>query len=164
MKVTSSVRAYALAIAVCGGALALALPLDAPASCFVLAVIVASLYGGRGPGLLSIVLTSAAFYYFFLRQHNLLAEPESYPRFAAFLGAVLTVAWIVETRRRARIALEKAFEDISRSESQLRAVVNAIPALAWSARPDGSADFFNQTWLDFTGLPAQETVNWGWRQ
>ena len=162
MKVTSSVRAYALAIAVCGGALALALPLDAPASCFVLAVIVASLYGGRGPGLLSIVLTSAAFYYFFLRQHNLLAEPESYPRFAAFLGAVLTVAWIVETRRRARIALEKAFEDISRSESQLRAVVNAIPALAWSARPDGSADFFNQTWLDFTGLPAQETVNWGW--
>jgi len=27
--------------------------------------------------------------------------------------------------------------------------VDAIPTLAWSARPDGSAEFLNRRWLDY---------------
>jgi PAS domain-containing protein len=34
--------------------------------------------------------------------------------------------------------------------------VDAIPTLAWSARPDGSAEFLNRRWLDYTGLFAEE--------
>jgi len=41
-------------------------------------------------------------------------------------------------------------------------VVDAIPALAWAARADGSADFFNQRWLDYTGLSAEQACDWGW--
>jgi PAS domain S-box-containing protein len=41
-------------------------------------------------------------------------------------------------------------------------IVDAIPTLAWSARSDGSADFFNQRWLDYTGLSAEEARDWGW--
>ena len=33
----------------------------------------------------------------------------------------------------------------------VRLVVDAIPTLAWAARADGPADFFNQRWLDYTG-------------
>ncbi len=40
--------------------------------------------------------------------------------------------------------------------------VDAIPTLAWSARPDGSAEFFNRRWLDYTGLSAEKALNWGW--
>src|SRR5258708_22522993 len=40
--------------------------------------------------------------------------------------------------------------------------VDAIPTLAWSARPDGSAEFFNRRWLDYAGLPAEEASDWGW--
>ena len=40
--------------------------------------------------------------------------------------------------------------------------VDAIPTLAWSARPDGSAEFFNRRWLDYTGLSAEEASDWGW--
>lgn len=40
--------------------------------------------------------------------------------------------------------------------------VDAIPTLAWSARPDGSAEFLNQRWLDYTGLSAEEASGWGW--
>jgi PAS domain S-box-containing protein len=43
-----------------------------------------------------------------------------------------------------------------------RRVVDAIPTLAWSARSDGSADFFNQRWLDYTGLSAVQARDWGW--
>src|SRR6202047_1318619 len=44
----------------------------------------------------------------------------------------------------------------------IRLVVDTIPTLAWSARPDGSADFFNQRWLDYTGLSAKQALGAGW--
>jgi PAS domain S-box-containing protein len=50
------------------------------------------------------------------------------------------------------------------STEQLRQAqdVDAIPTLAWSARPDGSAEFLNRRWLDYTGLSAEEASDWGW--
>ena len=50
-----------------------------------------------------------------------------------------------------------------KGSDSFRLVIDAIPTLAWSARPDGSADFFNQRWLDYTGLSAQQALNWGWK-
>jgi len=44
----------------------------------------------------------------------------------------------------------------------IRLVVDTIPSLAWSAGPDGSADFFNQRWLDYTGLSAEQAAGSGW--
>ena len=40
--------------------------------------------------------------------------------------------------------------------------VDAIPTLAWPARPDGSAEFFNRRWPDYTDLSAEEASDWGW--
>ncbi|MGA8102100.1 MAG: PAS domain-containing protein [Candidatus Acidiferrales bacterium] len=40
--------------------------------------------------------------------------------------------------------------------------VDAILTLAWAARPDGSAEFLNRRWLDYTGLAAEEASDWGW--
>jgi len=37
----------------------------------------------------------------------------------------------------------------------VRLVVDAIPTLVGSTRADGSAGFFNQRWLDYTGLSAE---------
>src|ERR1700721_2400715 len=45
----------------------------------------------------------------------------------------------------------------------IRLVVDTIPTLAWSAGPDGSADFFNQRWLDYTGLSAEQALGSGWQ-
>jgi PAS domain-containing protein len=49
-----------------------------------------------------------------------------------------------------------------RQALDVRLVFDAIPTLAWSARSDGSADFFNQRWLDYTGLEARQARDWGW--
>jgi PAS domain-containing protein len=46
--------------------------------------------------------------------------------------------------------------DQVRQARNVRLVVDAIPTLAWSARSDGSADLFNQRWLDYTGLSAEQ--------
>ena len=47
-------------------------------------------------------------------------------------------------------------------DEQLRAIIDTIPALVWSARPDGSAEFFNRRWLEYTGLSYDEARDWGW--
>jgi PAS domain-containing protein len=47
-------------------------------------------------------------------------------------------------------------EHTSEQAQDVRLVVDTIPTLAWSARADGSADFFNQRWLDYTGLSAEQ--------
>jgi PAS domain S-box-containing protein len=44
----------------------------------------------------------------------------------------------------------------------IRLVVDTIPTLAWSAGPDGSAEFHNQRWLDYTGLTAKQALGSGW--
>lgn len=49
------------------------------------------------------------------------------------------------------------------SENHLRAFVNTIPTPAWSSALDGCADFFNQAWLDYTGLSADQSLEWGWK-
>ena len=50
-----------------------------------------------------------------------------------------------------------------RQARDIRLVVDTIPVLAWSARSDGSADFFNQRWLDYTGLSTDQALDSGWK-
>ena len=50
----------------------------------------------------------------------------------------------------------------AREAQDVRLVVDTISTLAWSAHSDGSADFFNQRWLDYTGLSAEQARDWGW--
>jgi len=50
----------------------------------------------------------------------------------------------------------------ARQAEEFRLVVDAIPTLAWSAHSDGSVDFFNKRWLDYTGLSAEQARDWGW--
>jgi PAS domain S-box-containing protein len=49
-----------------------------------------------------------------------------------------------------------------RQAEDVHLMVDTIPTLAWSARADGSADFFNRRWLDYAGLSAEEASDWGW--
>jgi len=58
--------------------------------------------------------------------------------------------------------MQHGFEE-SGDVQDIRLVVDTIPTLAWSARPDGSAEFFNQRWLDYTGLSAEQALGSGWR-
>lgn len=44
----------------------------------------------------------------------------------------------------------------------LRRIVDSTPALMHTARPDGSLDFVNQTWLEFFGQPIEKVLGWEW--
>jgi PAS domain S-box-containing protein len=67
--------------------------------------------------------------------------------------------------RRAEVAqraLQLQNELLQRSERELREVIETIPSMAWSAAPDGSAEFFNGRWLAYAGLTADQAQGWGW--
>jgi len=57
---------------------------------------------------------------------------------------------------------KRAEEALAASERHLKLTIDTIPALAWSARIDGSAEFFSQHYLDFIGLSAEQATGWGW--
>ena len=42
-------------------------------------------------------------------------------------------------------------------EAQFRTLADSIPAIAWSATPDGQFDYFNQRMIDFTGKPNDQS-------
>jgi PAS domain S-box-containing protein len=47
-------------------------------------------------------------------------------------------------------------------EKKLRDVIETIPTFAWSALPDGSIDFVNRHWEEYTGISSGKTVGSGW--
>ena len=53
-------------------------------------------------------------------------------------------------------------ESMRASVRNLRLIVDTIPALAWSAYPNGAADFFNEHYLQFVGLSAEQARGSGW--
>ncbi len=56
-----------------------------------------------------------------------------------------------------------AEDALRRGEDYLRLTIDTIPVLAWCTGPDGSTEFLNRRWLDYTGLTIEEAQGWGWK-
>jgi PAS domain S-box-containing protein len=57
---------------------------------------------------------------------------------------------------------KRAEDAVRTSERSLKLIIDTIPAVVWSARPDGFADFFSKHYLDYVGLSAEQLKDWGW--
>jgi C4-dicarboxylate-specific signal transduction histidine kinase len=120
MRVLSAIRGYGLATICCGVALAVAWPIDAPSSCFLLAVTVSSLFGGLGPGLFSVALSAIAFDHFFLWRTSPPAhEPATLLRFAVFIAAALLIAGLMEIKRRGEESRNRAEGALRQAQADL---------------------------------------------
>src|SRR4029077_4693660 len=77
----------------------------------------------------------------------------------AQLGEITDAAMNVGLRQNESMAEDA----LRRGEDYLRLTIDTIPVLAWCSRPDGSNEFLNQRWLDYTGLTIEEARGWGWK-
>jgi len=59
--------------------------------------------------------------------------------------------------------LQKLYEDLRRSERELRDVIEAMPTMVWIAGTDGSNEFGNRRWQEYTGLSHERTVGPVWQ-
>ncbi len=57
--------------------------------------------------------------------------------------------------------LRQALQVSRDSEARLRKIIDTIPALAWCNLSDGSNDFVNRRWSDYTGLSQEEVKQVG---
>jgi PAS domain S-box-containing protein len=62
-----------------------------------------------------------------------------------------------EERRRAEEALRE-------SEQNLRAVANIVPDLLWYSAPDGTIQWCNDRWMEYTGQSPDQAAGWGWTE
>src|SRR4029453_2681852 len=69
----------------------------------------------------------------------------------------LTLARAISERKRSE-------EAVRASEERYRALIEVSPQMIWMARADGSNNYFNQWWYDYTGLTQAESEGFGWAQ
>lgn len=62
-----------------------------------------------------------------------------------------------------RAALLREIAETKASAAQVRKILDTIPTLASCNLPDGSNEFLNERWHDYTGLSPQEARGRGWR-
>ena len=61
-------------------------------------------------------------------------------------------------------ALRQTEVALRESESRFRRMADTVPNIVWTARPDGSLDYYNRRWHDYTGLSLEETQGSRWEQ
>lgn len=84
----------------------------------------------------------------------------------ALLAAIKKTAALRDAKRSAPAndALERlCAESLSPLEAQIRQFVDAMPQLAWIARPDGHVSWYNARWYDYTGTTLSQVEGWGWQ-
>ena len=59
-------------------------------------------------------------------------------------------------------AQARAETEAAASGARFRAIIEAVPQMVWSAQPDGSHDFYNRRWYEFTGVPEGSTDGESW--
>ena len=59
---------------------------------------------------------------------------------------------------------KKAEEELLKSERQFHALAEAMPQIVWITRGDGWNIYFNQKWVDYTGLTLEESYGHGWNK
>jgi PAS domain S-box-containing protein len=47
-------------------------------------------------------------------------------------------------------------------EERLRLIIDTIPTIVWRKSPEGSADFLNRRFREYTGLSLEDGMGWGW--
>ena len=117
---------------------------NAPVASFCLAVIVTTWLAGWRPGLLAVALATFALSEYFAPGTE---RPEAgdVSRIGYFLAITLFIVWVVAQERR--------------SQGRLRRAIDMVPTMGWSLHADGSLEFVNRRWLEYTGMSRKDALS-----
>src|SRR6266403_96914 len=79
------------------------------------------------------------------------------------IAQITHLASIAIERERSQMSLTRALDELKTSAGRLRTIIDTIPTIAWCSLPDGSGEFWNQRWHDYTGLSPEAARGWGWQ-
>jgi len=55
---------------------------------------------------------------------------------------------------------KRAEQAVQQSEAKLRTLIEALPAMVWVVKPDGTFEYVNQLWCDYTGYSPEQAEQW----
>lgn len=58
---------------------------------------------------------------------------------------------------------KRSERELRESEERFRTLADAIPQIVWTATPDGTVDFFNHRWLEYTSLSVEQSLSGAWK-
>lgn len=67
----------------------------------------------------------------------------------------------IRARRAERDAAERALRE---SEESSRQISESLPQLVWTSLPDGRYDYLSPQWVEYTGVPAAQSLGFGWAE
>ena len=108
------------------------------------------------------------------RRNNALISARRAARFTSRLGLLLSLAvaviialfaayelFAISHTYEASLARADALSrELGKREAHFRVLAEAIPQMVWATAPDGSPEYFNRRWLDYTGGSALQNVPW----
>ncbi|MBD1929674.1 PAS domain S-box protein [Trichocoleus sp. FACHB-90] len=75
----------------------------------------------------------------------------------------ITERKLSEEERAHLLLREQAARELAQAnEQRYRSLAEAMPQIVFSAQPDGNCDYFNQRWVDYTGLTLEESLGYKW--
>ena len=159
LRIPPAVWRYGLSVLLVAICTAVTMPLQVygvRTSLFFPAVLLSTWYGGTGPGLLAVLLSTLSINFFFTEPFfEFQFSVQDIPTTVAFLFSALVISSWSAARKRA----ENRLRD---SEQRWRGLTEALPQLVWGATSDGACDYFSTQWTDYTGVPETELLGWQW--
>ena len=74
------------------------------------------------------------------------------------LQYILQMPQDVTAAHRARLAAAETQKALDEAQQRTEFILDSLPVLVWTNRPDGTPDYFNPRWLEFTGLTLAEML------
>src|SRR5258708_39117532 len=59
--------------------------------------------------------------------------------------------------------LTDALEKLGAEAARLQTVIDTVPSFLWTSFPDGSKEYLNKRWYDYTGLSLEQGKGWEWK-
>ncbi len=59
--------------------------------------------------------------------------------------------------------LSDALEKLGQEAARLQSLIDTVPSFLWTSFPDGSKEFLNRRWYEYTGLTFEQGKGWGWK-
>ena len=59
--------------------------------------------------------------------------------------------------------LNDALEKLGQEAARLQTLIDTVPSFLWTSFPDGSKEFLNRRWYEYTGLTLEQGKGWGWK-
>jgi PAS domain S-box-containing protein len=123
---------------------------------YMIVIVLVSMTGNIAAGIGLAIIAALCLNYFFIEPRFTLQIDALQD--AVAMGAFLTTSFVITglLKRARRLGETAALKD------RLQLVIDTIPAVVWSNSRDGSADFLNQRFRDYTGLSLEWGRSWVW--